>query len=48
MSDRADGMIGRAQYNPDLFSAIGIKQTLEDLQRLLESAAADLSMSLLE
>ena len=48
MSDRADGMIGRAQYNPDLFSAIGIKQTLEDLQRLLESAAADPSMSLLE
>jgi hypothetical protein len=41
MSDRAEGMIGRAQYNPDLFTAAAIAQTLEDLQLLLERAAAD-------
>lgn len=41
MSDRADGMVGRAQYNPDLFSAAMISQALEDLRLLLESAAAD-------
>jgi hypothetical protein len=41
MSDRADGIMGRAQYNPDLFTATTIRQTLEDLTLLLESAAAD-------
>jgi surfactin family lipopeptide synthetase A len=48
MSDRADGMIGRAQYNPDLFSAAAIKQTLEDFERLLERAAADPSLPIME
>jgi len=48
MSDRADGMIGRAQYNPDLFSAAAINRTLEHLQRLLESAAADPSLPIVE
>ena len=41
MSDRSDGMLGRAQYNPDLFSAATIRQTLEDLRRVLEGAATD-------
>jgi len=41
MSDRADGMMGRAQYNPDLYSAATICQTLKDFVLLLESAAAD-------
>jgi hypothetical protein len=41
MSDRPDGMLGRAQYNPDLFSASAIVETLEDFRRLLKSAAAD-------
>jgi hypothetical protein len=36
MSDRAEGMMGRAQYNPDLFSVGTIRQTLEDFQRLLQ------------
>jgi non-ribosomal peptide synthetase component F len=40
MSDRADGMIGRAQYNPDLYSPATIHQTLEDFQLLLESVTA--------
>jgi hypothetical protein len=41
MNDRAEGMIGRAQYNPDLFSVATIVKTLEDLQCLLERAAAN-------
>ena len=41
MSDRADGIIGRAQYNPDLFTRTMLRKTLEDLTLLLESAAAD-------
>jgi surfactin family lipopeptide synthetase A len=43
MSDRANGMIGRAQYNPDLFSAAAIDRTVEDFRHLLESAVADAS-----
>jgi surfactin family lipopeptide synthetase A len=41
MNDRADGMIGRAQYNPDLFSNAAITQTLEDFRVLLERIVAD-------
>jgi hypothetical protein len=41
MSDRAKGVIGRAQYNPDLFTTATITQTLEDLRLLLEKVAAD-------
>jgi hypothetical protein len=33
-------MIGRAQYNPDLFTTDAIKQTLEDFRLLLEKVAA--------
>jgi surfactin family lipopeptide synthetase A len=48
MSDRADGMIGRAQYNPDLFSAAAINQTLTDFQALLGGTAADPSLPIIE
>lgn len=41
LSDRADGMIGRAQYNPDLFTAGMIQHALKDFQLLLQDAAAD-------
>jgi surfactin family lipopeptide synthetase A len=41
MSDRAEGMIGRAQYNPDIFTNLKITQILEDFQLLLETVAAD-------
>jgi hypothetical protein len=36
LSDRAHGVVGRAQYNPDLFPEATITQTLGDLQVLLE------------
>jgi hypothetical protein len=41
MNDRAGGMIGRAQYNPDLFTTAAITQTLEDFRLLLERVVAD-------
>jgi hypothetical protein len=41
LNDRAGGMIGRAQYNPDLFTTAAITQTLEDFRALLEKVAAD-------
>ena len=37
--DRPGGIIGRAQYNPDLFEPSAITAMLDDLQTLLESAA---------
>ena len=40
LNDRAGGMIGRAQYNPDLFTTT-ITQTLEDLRLLLQKVIAD-------
>lgn len=36
MNERVGGMIGRAQYNPNLFSSSAINQTLEDFRILLE------------
>ena len=41
INGRAEGMIGRAQYNPDLFTTAKITQTLEDLRLLLERVASD-------
>lgn len=35
-SDRPGGLLGRAQYNPDLFSQEEIRQTVEDLGDLLK------------
>ena len=40
MSDRREGMMGRAQYNPDLFTETAITQTLEDFRLLLERVSA--------
>jgi len=40
MSDRAEGLLGRAQYNPDLFTTAAITQTVEDFRQLLERLAA--------
>jgi len=40
-NDRGGGMIGRAQYNPDLFTAAAITQMLKDFRALLEKIAAD-------
>lgn len=40
--DSASGMVGRAQYNPDIFEAATITQMLEDLRKLMESVADDL------
>ena len=40
LSDRADGLLGRAQYNPDLFTIDTIAQTVEDFRRLLECVTA--------
>lgn len=40
MNDRMGGMIGRAQYNPDLFASRTITQTLEDFRILLEKIVA--------
>jgi non-ribosomal peptide synthetase component F len=37
--DRPNGMIGRAQYNPDLFGPPAITAMLGDLRSLLESVA---------
>ena len=48
MSDRAEGMIGRAQYNPNLFSQATIVRTLEDLQGLLEAAVKNPSLLISE
>ena len=39
-SDRAEGLLGRAQYNPDLFTSSEIRQTIEDLAELLERRIA--------
>jgi Condensation domain len=39
LSDRAEGLLGRAQYNPDLFTPAALAETIEDFQRLLEKIA---------
>jgi len=46
LSDRANGIVGRAQYNPDLFPAATITQTLGDLQVLLEGISSNLQQRL--
>lgn len=40
LSDRADGVLGRAQYNPDLLTCAAMAQTIEDFQLLLEKVVA--------
>jgi surfactin family lipopeptide synthetase A len=41
MSDRSEGLLGRAQYNPDLFTPEEIAQTVGDFRRLLEEVVAE-------
>jgi hypothetical protein len=40
LSDRAEGLLGRAQYNPDLFTPATIAQTVEDFRQVLEQISA--------
>jgi hypothetical protein len=41
LNDRRNGMLGRAQYNPDLFDASKIEKLIEGLQELLEAATSN-------
>jgi hypothetical protein len=41
LNDRPNGLIGRAQYNPDLFDVTNIVKLLENLQALLEAATSN-------
>jgi surfactin family lipopeptide synthetase A len=41
LSDRPGGIIGRAQYNPDIFTRAELAETLEDFKALLKKAASD-------
>jgi surfactin family lipopeptide synthetase A len=36
LSDRSEGLLGRAQYNPDLFNEAAIMQTIDDFRLMLE------------
>ena len=40
LSDRAEGLLGRAQYNPDLFTPETLTQTIDDLRMVLQEIAA--------
>jgi len=39
-SDRAEGLLGRAQYNPDVFPLEVIAKTIEDYRQILEEVIA--------
>jgi hypothetical protein len=39
--NRVDGMIGRVQYNPDLFTSLTISHMLRDLQKVMKAIVAD-------
>jgi len=39
--NKADGMIGRVQYNPDLFTTSTISQLLRDLQKMMQAIVSD-------
>jgi surfactin family lipopeptide synthetase A len=41
LNDRRNGIIGRAQYNPDLFDKRAITRMLEDLLGLLQAASSN-------
>jgi len=41
LNDRRNGILGRAQYNPDLFDKSAITRMLEDLLGLLQSASSN-------
>jgi hypothetical protein len=46
LSETPEGLLGRAQYNPDLFFPETIDKTLEDFSNLLEAASSDTSLQL--
>lgn len=48
LNDRPDGIIGRAQYNPDLFDVATIEKMLENLQDLLGTAASNPQQAVFE
>lgn len=48
LNDRPTGLIGRAQYNPDLFEATTIATLLQNLQVLLHAATCNPGRRLLE
>jgi surfactin family lipopeptide synthetase A len=41
LSERPEGLMGRAQYNPDLFEATTLAAMLKDFQVLLQAAASN-------
>jgi len=41
LSQRPGGLLGRAQYNPDVFTLTMVKQAVDDLQSLLKSLLGD-------
>ena len=48
LGERPNGLLGRAQYNPDLFEATTIRRTLQEWQALLEAAALNPELRLSE
>jgi hypothetical protein len=48
LNDRRDGILGRAQYNPDLFDVATIEKMLDNLQDLLRAAIASPQQRLFE
>jgi hypothetical protein len=48
LSERPNGLLGRAQYNPDVFEATTIGRTLQEWQVLLEAAASNPELRLSE
>jgi surfactin family lipopeptide synthetase A len=48
LNDRPNGLIGRAQYNPDLFDMATIVKLIEDFQAMLEAATSNPQQRLLE
>jgi pimeloyl-[acyl-carrier protein] synthase len=48
LGERPNGLLGRAQYNPDVFEATTIGRTLQEWQVLLEAAASNPELRLSE
>jgi surfactin family lipopeptide synthetase A len=48
LGERSNGLLGRAQYNPDVFEATTIGRTLQEWQVLLEAAASNPELRLSE
>ena len=48
LGERPDGLLGRTQYNPDMFEATTIGRTLQEWQMLLEAAVSNSELRLSE